>query len=93
VQHAWERPEEHARRPFAPIREHVLLPVAASIAEADARLAPLVDEELLVSLVEAVPAGWLGGDGRFPDLGAERRAYVDYLLRGVGAPRALFEEG
>ena len=43
VQHRWEdvaRDPEHARRPFRQVRDHVLLPFAGSIVEADARLAP-----------------------------------------------------
>ena len=41
MQHRWEdslRDPGHARRPFPQIRDHVLLPFAGSIVEADARL-------------------------------------------------------
>ena len=38
VHHAWTDPDEHARRAFGRIAEHVLLPFAASIADADGRL-------------------------------------------------------
>ena len=40
--HRWEDPVAQARRPFPWIAGHVLLPFAAPIPEADARLAPLV---------------------------------------------------
>ena len=40
--HAPEPVPGHARRPFEQIAEHVLLPYAPSVAEADARLAPQV---------------------------------------------------
>src|SRR6185503_3451141 len=46
VHHTWQDPDGHARRPFPVIRDHVLLPVAASIEAADARLAPRVTEPL-----------------------------------------------
>ena len=42
IHHTWRDPAEHARRPFEPIRDHVLLPFASSIAALDARLAPMV---------------------------------------------------
>ena len=59
-------------RPFALIAEHVLLPVAGSIAEAGARLAGRVDRAALEAATEVVPSDWLApGDG--PDV------YVDYL--------------
>jgi hypothetical protein len=77
-----------AHRPFPLIREHVLLPFAGSIVEADARLAPLVTPALVEALVSAVPSEWLD-DG---DAEAARRAYVEYLLRRLEAPRGFAEE-
>ena len=47
IHHTWRDPGAHARRPFPRIRDHVLLPFAASIVEADARLAPRVDRDAL----------------------------------------------
>ena len=43
VHHTWRDPDEHARRPFERIGDHVLLPYAGSIAEADARHAARID--------------------------------------------------
>ena len=43
VHHAWDEPDAHAARPFDRIGEHILLPFAGSIEEADARLAPRLD--------------------------------------------------
>lgn len=40
--------------------QHVLLPVAASIADADGRLRPRVDRALLERVVGLVPTDWLG---------------------------------
>ncbi|MDX6516050.1 MAG: hypothetical protein QOH73_1716, partial [Gaiellaceae bacterium] len=49
----------HERGAFPAIAEHVLLPFASSIEEADARLAPRVTEELLVDVAAAIPQEWL----------------------------------
>ncbi len=91
VQHSWTGAAEHARRRFTAIAEHVLLPVAGSIAEADARLAPRVTPDLLRSVAAAVPADWLG-DPLFAGEAAERAAYVDYLVRRMAAPRPFVAE-
>src|SRR6201991_3323374 len=56
--HAPEPAEGHARTPFPQIAEHVLLPFAGSIANADARLAPRVTRELLEDVAAAVPPDW-----------------------------------
>lgn len=52
-------PLTRARGTFPAIRDHVLLPDAASIAEADARLAPKADPTRAAALV---PADWANGD-------------------------------
>ncbi len=92
IHHTWRDPASHARRPFAEIRDHVLLPFASSIEGADARLAPLVDRSVLEALAAAIPDDWLRPEASLPDPDAHRRAYVDYLLTRLEAPRAFVEE-
>ena len=84
VHHAWTDPDEHARRPFERIGEHVLLPHAGSIADADARLAPMVTAPVVDGIVDAIPDGWLR-DGRFDGPAAERDAYRRYLALRLAA--------
>ena len=74
-----------AGRPFAAIGDHVLLPYASSIADAHARLAPRVDEELVERLVAAIPDAWL------EDPDGERRGYAGFLL-GRAAQGGFAEE-
>jgi hypothetical protein len=92
IHHTWMNAAEHARQPFERIGSHVLLPFAGSIEEADARLAPQVTRSLLEGIAASVPAAWLGDRVHFPDAEAERRAYVDYLLRRLEEPRAFVSE-
>jgi hypothetical protein len=90
--HTWADYETRALSPFAAIREHVLLPAAAAIAEADARLAPLVTPDLLAALVALLPESWLNNGAPFADDAAQRAAYADFLNRRISAPRAFVEE-
>jgi hypothetical protein len=77
----------YATRPFPAIRDHVLLPCAGSILEADEALAAVPDRALLEELVELVPDEWLG------EPADERRAaYVDYLSLRLEGPREFAEE-
>ena len=82
--HSPEPEPRHARTPFPAIRDHVLLPYASSIREADERLAPRVDEQLLGAIAAAIPDEWLEG--------GDRRAYVDYLRERLVPPREFVEE-
>ena len=84
VHHAWTDPDEHATRPFERIADHVLLPFAASVAEADRRLAPRLRADELDAILAAIPDDWLG-DQRFAGLDAERAAYRSYLSRRLDA--------
>ncbi len=92
IHHSWKDPEEHARRPFPQVRDHVLLPFAGSISDADRRLAPLVDRDVLESLAAAIPDDWLQPEDGLPDPAAHRRAYVDYLGTRLEARGAFVEE-
>jgi hypothetical protein len=56
------------------IADHVLLPRAESILEADRRMRERVNESLLEAVVALVPAQWLAGADA-------RCTYVEYLRR------------
>ncbi len=75
LHHQGLEPERDAVRAFPLIAEHVLLPLAGSITEAHARLAPRVDCELLQRIAGLVPDDWLGD--------TDPEVYVDYLARRV----------
>lgn len=76
-----------AGRPFEAIRDHVLLPCAGSISEADARLAGVLDRSVLEEVAALVPDEWLDEE---PE--ARRAAYVDYLSARLEAPREFAME-
>jgi hypothetical protein len=92
VHHSWQDPAEHARRPFAAVRDHVLLAAAGSLAEADERLAPRLTRPLLEQLAAELPDAWLGAEPALAGPDDQRRAYVDYLTRRLEPPRTFVEE-
>jgi hypothetical protein len=73
-----DAPLERARGGFPAIRDHVLLPAAGSIAEADARLAAKADPGAAAALV---PEEWADG-----------AQYAEFLTRRLQAPREFAEE-
>jgi hypothetical protein len=81
-----------AGTPFAAIREHVLLPWASEIREADAELAPMITAEAIDAIVAEVPESWLGDVSLFANIEEHRAAYRDWLLRRVAQPREWVEE-
>jgi hypothetical protein len=67
--------------PYPMAADHVLLGAAGPIADADARLAPRIDEELLARLAQLVPPQW-----------ADPAPYTDFLRARLAQPRAFVEE-
>ena len=72
------------RTAFPAIADHVLLPCAGSIAEADGRLASLLTPEVIEAVLEAVPGDWL------EDGGVD--AYRSYLAGRLEPPRGFVAE-
>jgi hypothetical protein len=90
--HNWENYAERSRGRFPQVKDHVLLPAASALEEADARLAARVTPELTQSLLALVPEEWLAGEARFADAASHRAAYVEYLLSRLRPPRDFVRE-
>ena len=95
--HNWDGvTQEKARAPFAPIRDHVLLPVASSILDADARLARQLDAGAVGAILDAVPDELLmhAPEGRTPPFESAERTrqhYADWFAARLRTPRAWVE--
>ena len=81
-----------SRSPFPPIKEHVLLPVAGALEEADTLLKGVLTPEAIRDTVNAIPASWLDHDSFFADDNAQREAYQTYLLDRLVASHFFVEE-
>jgi hypothetical protein len=85
--HAPTWPQGAATAAFPLIADHVLLPFAGSILDADARLAPKLGGPTIERIVGSVPSDWLGEEPA-----AARAAYVEHLTERLGAPRGFAAE-
>ena len=92
VHHRWEGWEGRVQSPFPQIKDHVLLPLAGDLAEADARLRPSLTDAVLQTIVDGLPDAWLGGETLFPTLEEHRRAYLTYLSERLNGPRRWLQE-
>ncbi len=81
-----------SRSPFPPIKDHVLLPVASALDEADALMTKALSPEQIQQTVNLIPGGWLNSDPFFTDREAHRGAYLAYLLDRLQASRYFVEE-
>jgi len=90
--HSWDKYLERARDPFTRIKDHVLLPRASALKDADERLGQLVTLDTIREIVARIPDAWLTERTVFETPGQNRQAYVDYFQQRLTAPHAFIEE-
>jgi len=74
----WTDYAERSRSRFPAIREHVLLPFADALEEADLVLRSMLTLDKIAEIVADIPGSWLDHDSP-PDRSEHRAAYVGYL--------------
>lgn len=92
IHHGTDSFEDRSADPFAMIKDHVLLPLAAALPEASGRLSAMVSRAMLEEIVARVPDAWLLQKEPYPSPDRYRKAYVEYLLRRVHSPQRFMEE-
>ncbi|KAA5546629.1 HipA family kinase [Adhaeribacter rhizoryzae] len=83
--HSWPELEEQARRPFAQIKDHVLLPQASELELVDAEFRQILSLERIQAIVSLIPDAWLTGDSPFATAEEYRQAYFHFLVNRVAA--------
>lgn len=91
-QHSTGDYRSRSHSPFAPIKDHVLLPVASALDEANMLLKEKLSPATIEEIVGKIPEGWLVPDPFFDDPAAHRAAYQAYLIERLEASRIFVEE-
>jgi hypothetical protein len=90
--HTWHRYLERSREPFLLIKDHVLLPFATALKEADARMSEKLTPEVIEATVRLIPDDWLVDSSVFGNRQQLREAYIEYLMRRLEPPHHFLEE-
>ncbi|WP_456315684.1 HipA family kinase [Pseudomonas shirazensis] len=77
--HSWNNWEQHAKSPFALIKDHVLLPQASLLKEVDAEFKALLTNEILEEIVNTIPLEWLQWEDTDETPEALRNVYLQFL--------------
>ncbi|MFD2245363.1 HipA family kinase [Pontibacter ruber] len=78
--HSWQNWEEQAKRPFAQIKDHVLLSKAGELDTVDTEFRAILTPELIRSIVSVIPDAWLkGAESPFETAEEHRQAYAHFL--------------
>jgi hypothetical protein len=90
--HSWQNWEEQAVKPFALIKDHVLLPWATKLDAVDAEFSEILTKERIRSIVSLVPYEWLSDENIFETKQEYRDAYALFLEKRVAASE-IFVKG
>ncbi len=77
--HSWNNWEQHAKSPFALIKDHVLLPQASLLKEVDAEFKTILTPEILEEIVNTIPLDWLQWEDADETPEALRNVYLQFL--------------
>ncbi len=78
--HAWQNWEEQAVRPFAQVKDHVLLPQATELETINQEFKTILTPEHIQTIVELIPDEWLESiESPFETIQEHRQAYAHFL--------------
>jgi hypothetical protein len=89
--HSWNDWQNGAK-PFPRIKDHVLLPLATELREADSQLKALLTEERIRQIVSVAPEDWLSNGSPFENPAAHREAYTHFLLSRLSQSELFVNE-
>lgn len=81
--HAWDDWQQKATRPFALIKDHVLLKQATKMEETDSVFRNLLTADLIRSIVALIPEEWLVTGSPFATAVEHRQAYCTFLQERI----------
>ncbi|MGA0612856.1 HipA family kinase [Caldimonas sp. KR1-144] len=90
--HDWRGYMERSSGAFPMIKDHVLLPAAAQLAEADAEMSARLNDEAIERIVALIPEAWLADEPAFANAAEHREAYRRYFINRLRQPHAFVEE-
>ncbi len=90
--HSWENWEPQSRRPFAAVKDHVLLPLASQLEAVDQEFRALLDAPLIRSIVSLIPDEWLADESSDLPADERRRVYTQFLENRIATSETLVRE-
>lgn len=90
-QYTWENQQSKALNPFPKISDHVLLPLAGHLEEADTECRSLLDEAKIKEIVQLIPDDWLNWEpAQTPE--EMKAVYYNYLVERLANSHIFVKE-
>ncbi len=88
--HTWTNWQEHAQRPFAAIKDHVLLPFAGMLDQAHEQCIRLLTPGVIEYIAGLIPDEWLQAEAA--PAAENRQVYINYLVARLSNASLLVKE-
>jgi hypothetical protein len=90
--HNWDNWAEQAKRPFAQIKDHVLLPQATQLEVVNKEFRNVISTELIYAIVELIPDEWLQNESISDSAVQRREVYAQFLATRIALSDLLVKE-
>ncbi|AYQ32127.1 HipA family kinase [Runella sp. SP2] len=90
--HSWDNWEQQAKRPFTPIKDHVLLPQASELKAVDEEFKAKLTPERIREIVSLVPDEWLMDASNSMTAEERRQVYIQFLETRLAASEIFVNE-
>lgn len=90
--HSWQNWVEQAKRPFTQVKDHVLLPRASQLNEADAIFKEILTPAVIQSIINLIPDEWLLSEWKTETPEEVRQVYINFLNTRIAASEVFVKE-
>jgi hypothetical protein len=90
--HSWQDFDQQARKPFALIKDHVLLPYASELNEVDEAYTSIITGDLIKGIVSLIPDEWLMDEAGKETPQEKRNIYATFLATRVASSKYFVKE-
>jgi len=77
--HSWDNWKAQSEKPFIQVKDHVLLPQAAALDNADRHFKTILTNERIGEIVSLIPDSWLVDDSSLDSAEEKRTVYYQFL--------------
>ncbi|GAB4026934.1 HipA family kinase [Spirosoma koreense] len=92
VHHTGPAWPESSRRPFAQIKDHVLLPLATELDAVDETFRQVLTADHLEAIVALIPDDWLTGNDPTTPVETQRQVYAQFLTERLASSAIFVKE-
>jgi hypothetical protein len=90
--HSWQDWEEHAKRSFVKVKDHVLLPLASQMDVVNNECLSILNPTLIHAIVSLIPNDWLTGFSEEGSPEELRNVYERFLLTRIAGAENFVKE-